>query len=102
MWDCEGLECLFNVEDHARREMKRRLAGQPPGQGINLMAMTLRARYNSQRHYEIYGFTVDEGVDEDSIRDWFQRDPQSIVDWIRKNGQKLYSDRFSPTRVKIA
>ena len=52
--------------------------------------MIIRARYNSQRQYEIYQFVSD--ISEDDIKDIFENDPQIIVNFIRKHGKKIYSD----------
>ena len=63
--------------------------------------LTMRARFNPQRFYEIYAIDVDDGVTSDDIRDWFESAPQEITDLIRKRGRKLYSDRQTPSRIKI-
>jgi hypothetical protein len=60
---------------------------------IPLQSLILRARANSQRHYEIYQFTTD-GIDMDDVKSMFEDNPQFIVNHIRKNGRKIYSDRF--------
>jgi hypothetical protein len=53
--------------------------------------MILRARYNSQRHYEIYSF--DSVLTEEDIKETFASDPQLMVDAIRNVGHEIYSDR---------
>jgi hypothetical protein len=52
--------------------------------------MILRARANSQRSYEIYEFNS--ALDIEVVKELFKTDPQVIVNWIRKNGYKIYSD----------
>ncbi len=65
-------------------------------------AMLLRARYNSQRHYEIYMFTANDGLSFDDIRNWGQTDPQAFADWVRKNHvKKIYCDRMQADKVAI-
>jgi hypothetical protein len=61
--------------------------------------MILRARANNQRHYEIYGFTSHES--EEWVRDIFESEPQTIVNWIRDNGVKIYSDKVNTRDVVI-
>lgn len=101
-WDCTGVEYLVNLENIAREQMKHTLAGTPcRSSGPSLQALILRARYNSHRHYEIYAFHVDPDIQEEDVQEWSQRDPQSLVDWVRQNGQKLYSDRLEPGSMKI-
>jgi hypothetical protein len=101
MWDMTGLECLINVtsiqKEHEKWEKEnifRILKGQikevKPA-NVPLDMMILRARVNSQRHYEIY--TFDSELSEKCIKETFESDPQVIVDAIRNVGHELYSDR---------
>ena len=110
MWDMKGLECLFNVnlfrDDHIEWEKKKiwktlkeeEFKEAAPSLPLNMMI--LRARMNSQRSYEIYEFnsTMTEG----EIREVFDTDPQLIVDWIRENGYKIYSNYVKSERKLIA
>ena len=101
MWDMTGLECLINVtaiqKEHEKWEKEnifRILKDQireikPPS--VPLDMMILRARVNSQRHYEIYTFESE--LSEKYIKETFSSDPQVIVDAIRNVGHELYSDR---------
>jgi hypothetical protein len=50
----------------------------------------MRARYNTQRSYEIYTFSTDMTMNQ--VREVFAVTPQPIVEWIRENGNKIYSD----------
>jgi len=101
MWDMLGLECLINVtqieKEHEQWEKEnifRILKDQDktlkPAH-VPLEMMIMRARYNSQRHYEIYAF--DSELSEEDIRETFETSPQVIVDAIRNIGHKFYSDR---------
>ena len=92
MWDCNGLEAVERVPNPADRTFAL-LKGVEPPRPPNIMHWELRARYNSQRHYEIYIITADSGITEDDIRDMFEADPQSAADTIRRIGEKYYSDR---------
>ena len=110
MWDNTGLECILDVtkhekeiEDFEKQKAWSILKGdvlhpiKPPS--IPLQMMILRARANNQRHYEIYGFTSYES--EEWVRDIFENNPQHIVNWIRENGVKIYSDRVNTKDVVI-
>ena len=101
MWDMTGLECLINVtkldKEHAQWEKEnifRILKDQDrtikPAH-VPLDMMIMRARVNSQRHYEIYAF--DSELSEEDIRETFEDSPQVIVDAIRRIGHEFYSDR---------
>lgn len=92
MWDIYGLECLINLTEWEQKQVmavlkEEQLTGYP-----KIEFLLLRARMNSQRHYEIYVFESS-GLDETTIKESFKSSPQFIVDFIRKNGAKVYSDR---------
>jgi hypothetical protein len=110
MWDNTGLESIFDVDaEMAQRDAyeKRKLWNILKDEkmleyrsSIPLQSLILRARANSQRHYEIYQFTTD-GIDMDDVKSMFEDNPQFIVNHIRKNGRKIYSDRFEPSKAVI-
>lgn len=111
MWDNMGLECVYDVDaamaeieayekDRIWKTLKDEKVVFYKPNPIPLQMMILRARTNSQRHYEIYQFAT-EGLDIQDIKDVFANDPQLIVDHIRKNGKMIYSDRFVPSNAAI-
>jgi len=103
MWDVQGLECIFNV-DQAKEEidqwekekivdlLKEQKSRSKPNP-IPLQLLILRARMNSHRQYEIYEFTSTFSLTE--LKELFKTTPQPIVDWVRINGHKIYSDHMS-------
>ena len=109
MWDNTGLETIIDVSKHEKKieDFEKHKAWsilkgelhttKPPS--IPLQMMIIRARANPQRHYEIYGFTSN--VSEKSVREMFTDSPQFIVDWIRVNGAKIYSDSVNKKDVVI-
>jgi hypothetical protein len=92
MWDCHGLEAVQKVPDPADTTFAI-LANKPRPKVPNLNHWQLRARYNSQRHYEIYIVTAVDGITADDIRDMFEANPQMAADTIRRLGTVFYSDR---------
>jgi hypothetical protein len=109
MWDCNGLECLYDVDLHMYKYneweklkivailKEEKLPEKPPL--IPLAMMLLRARVNSQRVYEIYEFNSTLGYDD--LKEAFTYDPQPVVEWIRENGKKVYSDYVKQERKMI-
>lgn len=92
MWDMYGLECLINLTEWEQQHLmailkEEKLVGYPKIESLLLWAKT-----NSQRCYEIYVFESND-IGYDDIKDAFESNPQYIVDFIRKNGAKVYSDR---------
>jgi len=100
MWDCHGLEAVARVPDPADITFAL-LKGAEPPKPPNIMHWGLRARANSQRHYEIYVITATPGISEDDIRDMFEANPQEAADTIRRIGHAYYSDRVQEDRVVI-
>jgi hypothetical protein len=101
MWDCYGLECLFDITDSDHDAMIAGLKGETFKIPYNISMMIMRAKYNTQRSYEIYAFTTEPDVDYDTILEMFKHSPQVIVDAIRRNGHKIHSD-YNPSPKVIA
>lgn len=109
-WDIHGLEALIpldpmldKVEQVDKELLFKRLA-DPEGEHHNpayvelnhtLNMLMMRARYNSQRHYEIYTIDTTEDITEEWLREMFEDNPQGTVDLIRERGTKLFSDRMN-------
>ena len=100
MWDCHGLEAVARVPDPADTTFAL-LKGTKPPEPPNIMHWMLRARVNTQRHYEIYVITATPGITKDDIRDMFEADPQGAADTIRRIGERVYSDRARQDQVVI-
>ena len=92
MWDCNGLESVEQLPDPADTTFAL-LKGTEPPPPPNIMHWRLRARFNTQRHYEIYVFEATKGITTEDIRDMFEASPQTAADTIREIGTVFYSDR---------
>ena len=102
MWDCNGLEYVGDITEDEHRRTWSALKGQPVGSSLpNLNHLMLRARYNSQRHYEIYQVEATDGITADDIRNMFEASPQTAADTIRRLGHCYFSDRVQEDRVVI-
>jgi hypothetical protein len=100
MWDCHGLEAVAQLPDPADTTFAL-LKGAEPPRPPNINMWELRARYNPQRHYEIYLITAVPGISEDDIRAMFEVNPQTAANTIRRIGQKFYSDRREDHKIVI-
>jgi hypothetical protein len=99
MWDCYGLEACQPVPTLAERTwatLAEKELTYP-----QLEHWRLRARYNSQRHYEIWVVEAVDGISAEDIVDMFHADPQSAADTIRRLGNCYYSDRSDKAKVVI-
>ena len=102
-WCSEGLETVVNVTDLQQQETFAILSNKPVTVSVNRIysMLLLRARFNTQRFYEIYSVEATDGITEDDIREMFENSPQTAADTIRERGAELYSDRQKPSRIKI-
>jgi hypothetical protein len=103
MWCNEGLECYIDVTEDQQRRMWQKLKGEQVSESTipNYQHLLLRARYNSQRHYEIYSVEATDGITAEDIREMFEASPQTAADTIRRRGHCLHSDRAERQRVVI-
>ena len=108
-WDCHGLEACINISDIDKENMWESLKntgdnsnqGRPQSVGSIVHMLQMRARYNSQRFYEIYTIDTEDGVSAEDLRALFENDPQGSAELIRERGRKLYSDRQNDSAIKI-
>lgn len=100
MWDCNGLECLFDITDIEHDGMIAGLKGEAFKLPFNISTLMLRARYNSQRSYEIYSFEFAGQYDKEDVIKMFEVNPQGMADLIREKGNKIYSD-YTPNNKKV-
>lgn len=108
-WDCEGVEFLDDItryhpdnwaKEHLLSAIKN--GSVPDCNYPNLFPMTMRARFNGHRHYEIYVFTSEDTVDKEDIDAWIDTDPQGFADWVREHHtQKLWDDRAKKKPVIV-
>ena len=107
-WDQLGIEGVVDVTEMEERKLaedKQRMWNvlqdipEDPNKGRDndissiVRLMALRARFNPQRHYEIYSVNTDYSITAEDMRTMFENDPQGSADLVRKRGNKLYSDR---------
>jgi hypothetical protein len=94
MWDCLGLEYLGNLTEWEKDKMWSALKEEPATYKIpSLQVLLLRARYNSQRNYEIYIFDA-AGLTEQDIKTAFEESPQAMANTIRRIGKQIFSNRL--------
>lgn len=96
-WDMYGLESIVDVT-----EKQKSLLFDIVASGKNsfdswlyhtVQHMSLRARTNSHRQYEVYSIKFTPEITEDDVVKLFQTNPQYIADLIRQNGIEIFSSR---------
>lgn len=102
MWDENGFETLKDCTSWERESFLNTIAGKELTPApVNLQAMTMRARFNPQRAYEIYTFNTDESIDEETLWEIARENPQSLVNMIREKGKQLYSNaKLTEPRIR--
>jgi hypothetical protein len=106
-----GVECLQDItnehpDNMARAHLFNAIKNCDPipksSLGSQIQAMTMRARFNSQRNYEIYVFTAEDDFELDDIERWVNDDVQGFADWVRENHAKcLWNDRATKKPVIV-
>lgn len=101
MWDCDGLESMFDITGMEHDAMIAGLKDEAFKTPFNLTMMIMRARFNTQRSYEIYTFEVEGELSLKEMIQMFNNSPQYFAELIREKGNKIHSD-YSPRRKVIA
>jgi len=106
-WDHLGIESIIPVAEYEQMEkdnifklLKGQKVERNPLNSI-IQSLLLRAKFNTQRHYEIYAVDCDSSLDKEFWREQWQQFPQETADLIRERGHKLYSDRLNEKNMKI-
>jgi len=105
-WDQHGIESIIPITqyEHWDKQNLMNMLGDKPTQRNPLNEIVrnliIRARVNSQRHYEIYAIDCSPELDEEFWQKQWQEYPQETAELIRELGHKLHSDRRT-SRDKI-
>lgn len=110
-WCNEGLERLVSVDEYKEKDRLRladiikngsnnELSGETRLNHL-LNALVMRARFNPQRHYELYVFNTVSTITEENLHSWFDDTPQCAVDWVRKNGKAILKKTNPSTKPVI-
>ena len=101
-WDQHGVEAIVPITQYDPQSVQAAVAVLK-GETINSRALNdivgsiiWRARYNSQRHYEVYAIDCTEDYTEAVWRELWEQEPQVCADLIRERGVKLFCNRALP------
>ena len=105
-WDMRGIEAIIPItqyENYEKMECWYVIKGEKVPEntlpGI-IHQLKMRARFNQQRHYEIYAIDGDESMDEEFWKAQWENYPQETADLVRSRGMKILGD--SPNSRKKA
>ena len=105
-WDMYGIESIIPISQYEqvdKENLIRILKDEKPVRNpINsiIQSLILRARFNSQRHYEIYAIDCDPSLDLAFWQAQWNEHPQETAEIIREKGHRLFSDR-APDESKV-
>lgn len=103
-WDMYGLEsciCASQIEKERVWNVLANKDVQHESVGHILHMLTMRARFNTQRCYEIYAIDVDSSITKEDLTQQFEECPQEMAELIRSRGRKLFSDHSESDRQKV-
>lgn len=99
VWDQHGIESIIPITEYEHWDKQNLMHmlkdGKSKRNPLNhiVQSLILRAKVNSQRHYEIYAVDCSPELDEEFwIKQWKEH-PQFTAELIRERGHKLHSDR---------
>ena len=106
-WDCRGVEAIVPISEYedwdtaqAFAVLEGKRTKSNPVDGI-VERLTLRARFNPQRYYEIYALDCDPSFTPEVWSNLWDTEPQQCADMIRKRGVKLYGEPMPVDAVRI-
>jgi hypothetical protein len=63
--------------------------------------MTMRARFNTERNYEVYAMECAEGITQEDLLDFWDNSPQAAADLTREKGVCVFSNRNKSRPIQI-
>lgn len=100
MWDQLGLECVQEVP-HPGLDTWAVLTNTKRPLAPNLNHWALRARFNSQRHYEIWLIETELDIEAGDIAKIFDNNPNHAANMVREHGTCFYNNRANINDIVI-
>ena len=98
-WDMYGIESIIPITEFEKKAVIETLSGKKASSLKELnhivFSLTMRARFNGHRHYEIYSIDCSPELDEEFWKKQWEDFPQDTANLIRERGIKIHSDRIS-------
>lgn len=99
-WNMHGIESIvpitqyeFFEENNLIKILSEKEAEKRNPLNSIIQQLLLRARFNTQRQYEVYAIDCPEEMDEVFWYKQWDDFPQETAETIRERGHRLYSDR---------
>jgi hypothetical protein len=90
-WDSLGFEAIINITKMERDSLMAALKNENSGNPASILRnMILRAKFNTQRFPQIWGFKSNVSVD--TLWEIAKEQPQMLADLIKNHGEKIFGD----------
>lgn len=100
VWDCYGLETIADYTEYSQGKMWAELQDEQYHSSFpSLNSLIMRARYNSQRNYEIYAVEANDGITQEDLIAMFKDSPQTAAEIIRDRGYCIFNGRDTNERL---
>jgi hypothetical protein len=106
-WDITGVEAIVPISEYEDWDTTQAFAAlsgktkKPSPLNEIVGRLTMRARFNPQRFYEIYAIDCDATFTPSVWSELWHDNPQMCADMIREKGVKIYGDRMPAETVRI-
>ena len=105
MYGIESIVPISQYEQIDKENLIRMLKDEKPVRNpINsiIQSLLLRARFNTQRHYEIYAIDCDPSLDLEFWQEQWNEHPQETAEVIRTKGHRIFSDMpLDDSKIRI-
>ena len=90
----EGFEAIVNLSEIDQASIMAKMGDNEPRETVNgvLNMLSMRARFNQARQMEVWLLKFDESIEEATLWEQCQSDPQAMATLARENGEKVFSD----------
>jgi hypothetical protein len=102
LFDTEGLDSLIPWGDLMGDKIIGILSGEEYEHPNNILNRTLlRARYNLQRHPEVWAYNTADDMDADAMHELWIESPQYMANLVRTKGSQLFGDRSGTKKQPV-
>ena len=103
LFDNEGLDTLVPYGDMVEEQVMSKLAGNEMSREAQhtISRIMLRARFNEQRHPEVWCYSTADDIEYQDMRDAWENNPQYMADLVRKSGEQLHGTKPGQQRAPV-
>lgn len=101
-WCNTGLESITDIKEAEQKDLIQILKGTGASNLSKLInSMSMRARFNPQRHYELYSIHTSPEISKNDLIKMFNDAPQEAAELIRSRGNQIFGRGMREDEIKI-